>query len=191
MLWLENFIQQELKQRHSWCPGLSKVAGGWQKSQPTWLVSAGYSAWHFFTDSIFLKKYPWTGHLLWQPSRLIQTFLTTLDVWNVSFHEGSQLCMYHTCKPLHIPFSVAGFSDADCPFWPLFDSAGWFLLSDSCSFPVLVLSVLSGFCPFSVTLGWGTILAEESFWALLASAVSFGTSIVLKIPCKSEFKNSS
>ena len=33
--------------------GLSKVAGCRQKSPPTWLVSAGYSAWHFFTDGIF------------------------------------------------------------------------------------------------------------------------------------------
>ena len=33
--------------------GLSKVAGCRQKSPPTWLVSAGYSAWHFFTDGLF------------------------------------------------------------------------------------------------------------------------------------------
>ena len=33
--------------------GLSKVASCRQKSSPTWLVSAGYSAWHFFTDDIF------------------------------------------------------------------------------------------------------------------------------------------
>ena len=33
--------------------GLSKVAGCQQKSPPTWLVSAGYSAQHFFTDSVF------------------------------------------------------------------------------------------------------------------------------------------
>ena len=33
--------------------GLSKVAGCWQKSPPTWLVLAGYSAWHFFTDGTF------------------------------------------------------------------------------------------------------------------------------------------
>ena len=32
--------------------GLSKVAGCQQKSPPTWLVSAGYSAWHSFTDGI-------------------------------------------------------------------------------------------------------------------------------------------
>ena len=33
--------------------GLSKVAGCRQISLPTWLVSAGYSAWHFFMDGIF------------------------------------------------------------------------------------------------------------------------------------------
>ena len=30
--------------------GLSKVAGCRRKLPPTWLVSAGYSAWHFFAD---------------------------------------------------------------------------------------------------------------------------------------------
>jgi len=44
--------------------GLSKVAGCWQKLLPTWLVSAGYSAWHFFTGDVFLKQYLWTGRLL-------------------------------------------------------------------------------------------------------------------------------
>ena len=34
-------------------PGLSKVASCRRKSPPTWKVSAGYSAWHFFTDSVF------------------------------------------------------------------------------------------------------------------------------------------
>ena len=33
--------------------GLSKVAGCQQKSLPTWLVLAGYSAWHFFMDAFF------------------------------------------------------------------------------------------------------------------------------------------
>ena len=33
--------------------GLSKVAGCRRKSPPTLLVSTGYSAWHFFTDSVF------------------------------------------------------------------------------------------------------------------------------------------
>ena len=33
--------------------GLSKVAGCRQKSLPTWLVLASYSAWHFFMDCIF------------------------------------------------------------------------------------------------------------------------------------------
>ena len=32
------------------CSGLWKVASCRQKSLPTWLVSTGYSAWHFFTD---------------------------------------------------------------------------------------------------------------------------------------------
>ena len=32
------------------CSGLSKVASCQRKSLPTWLVSTGYSAWHFFTD---------------------------------------------------------------------------------------------------------------------------------------------
>ena len=36
--------------------GLSKVASCQQKSPPTWLVLAGYPAWHFFTDGIFFKK---------------------------------------------------------------------------------------------------------------------------------------
>ena len=40
--------------------GLSKVAGCRQISPPTQLVSADYSAWHFFMDGIVLKKYPWT-----------------------------------------------------------------------------------------------------------------------------------
>ena len=35
------------------CSGLSKVAGCQWKSLPTWLVSAGYSAWHFFMDGVF------------------------------------------------------------------------------------------------------------------------------------------
>ena len=30
--------------------GLSKQAGCWGKSPSTWLLSAGYSAWHFFVD---------------------------------------------------------------------------------------------------------------------------------------------
>ena len=33
--------------------GLSKLAGCWRKSPPTWLVSTGYSAWHFITDGVF------------------------------------------------------------------------------------------------------------------------------------------
>ena len=38
--------------------GLSKVAGCQRKSPPTWLVSSGYSAWHFFIDDVFKIKYP-------------------------------------------------------------------------------------------------------------------------------------
>ena len=37
--------------------GLSKVAGWWQKSSATWLVSAGYYAWHFFVDGVFKINY--------------------------------------------------------------------------------------------------------------------------------------
>ena len=39
-------------------PGLSKEAGCWQKSPPTWLVLAGYSDWHFLKDGVFLNKIP-------------------------------------------------------------------------------------------------------------------------------------
>ena len=44
--------------------GLSEVAGCRRKLPPTWLVSAGYSVWHFFTDSVFYIKFPWTVCLL-------------------------------------------------------------------------------------------------------------------------------
>ena len=59
-------------------PVLSKVAGYQQKSLPTRLVSASYSAWHFFTDGAFKIKYPWTGCLLWKLSCILQNFLTSL-----------------------------------------------------------------------------------------------------------------
>ena len=36
-------------------PALSKVAGCWWKSLPTWLVLAGYSAWRFLMDDILNK----------------------------------------------------------------------------------------------------------------------------------------
>ena len=51
-------------------PGLSKVAGCRRKSPPTKLVSAGYSAWHFFTDGVFLNKISldWLLILITQPS---------------------------------------------------------------------------------------------------------------------------
>ena len=39
---------------------VSKEAGCRQKSLPTWLISAGYSAWHFFINSVFSIEYPWT-----------------------------------------------------------------------------------------------------------------------------------
>ena len=44
------------------------------------LFKKGYEpcVWHFFTNDIFEIKYPWTGRLLWQLSRLLQNFLTTL-----------------------------------------------------------------------------------------------------------------
>ena len=43
---------------------------------PIWLVLAGYSAWHFFTDGVFQIKNPWTGRLLRQLSLLLQNILT-------------------------------------------------------------------------------------------------------------------
>ena len=50
--------------------GLSKVAGCRQKLPPTWLVLAGYSAWHFCTDDVFLQKISldWLLTLITQPS---------------------------------------------------------------------------------------------------------------------------
>ena len=38
---------------HSLQAGFSKVAGCRRKLLPTWLVSAGYSAWHFFMGGFF------------------------------------------------------------------------------------------------------------------------------------------
>ena len=46
-----NMVRNSINQRLR--TGLSKVAGCRRKSPPTWLVLAGYSAWHFFTNSIF------------------------------------------------------------------------------------------------------------------------------------------
>ena len=43
---------------------LSKVSGFRPKLLPIWLVSASYSAWHFFTDRIFKLKYDWTLPLI-------------------------------------------------------------------------------------------------------------------------------
>ena len=50
--------------------GLSKVAGCRRKLPPTWLISAGYSAWHFFTGWHFLNKIymDWPLTLTTQPS---------------------------------------------------------------------------------------------------------------------------
>ena len=54
---------------HAPSTGLSKVAGCRWKSRPTWLVSAGYSAWHFFMDDVFqLKSLYWPFTLITQPS---------------------------------------------------------------------------------------------------------------------------
>ena len=84
--------------------GLWKVAGCQRKSLPTWLVSAGYSAWHFFTDGVFSIKYPWTGRLLWQLSCLLQNFLTTL--WPTSCYcEWWDLPQKSTKKPVFNPKS--------------------------------------------------------------------------------------
>ena len=69
--------------------GLSKVAGCRRKLPPTWLLSAGYSAWHSFIDGVFWIKYPWTGSLLWHLSRLLQNFLTTLMLR----HDLSLICI--------------------------------------------------------------------------------------------------
>ena len=77
-----------------------------QKLPPTWLVFAGYSAWHFFMDNFFKIKYPWTGRLLWQLSCLLQYFLTTLQqqtqptygvdagIWTWATFVGGE-CSYH------------------------------------------------------------------------------------------------
>ena len=63
--------------------GSSKVAGCWRKSPPTWLVLAGYSAWDFFTDGIFLNKISldWPLTLTTQPSTSkISDNLVTLPI---------------------------------------------------------------------------------------------------------------
>ena len=56
--------------KHGLISGLSKVASCQQKTLPTWLVWAGYSAWQFFTDGIFLNKIflDWLLTLTTQPS---------------------------------------------------------------------------------------------------------------------------
>ena len=79
MIKLVSLILITRNQLDSIISGLSTVAGCRRKSPPTWLVSAGYSAWHYFLYGChFLIKYPWKVRLLWQISRLLQTFLTTL-----------------------------------------------------------------------------------------------------------------
>ena len=49
--------------------GLSKVAACQRKSPPTWLVSTGYPAWHFFMDGVFfLISLDWPLTLTTHPS---------------------------------------------------------------------------------------------------------------------------
>ena len=65
------------------CSGLSKVAGYQWKSPPTWLVSAGSSSWHLFTDGVFWINIPgladyfdnWAVYFktFWQPCSLLWT----------------------------------------------------------------------------------------------------------------------
>ena len=73
-----------------YCLGLSKIAGYRWKSAPTWLVSYGYSTWHFFVD----------GYLLWQLSRLLQNLLTTL-LFQQAKHKN-----YHEFIPLSSGFII-------------------------------------------------------------------------------------
>ena len=49
--------------------GLSKVAACLGKSPPAWLVAAGYSTWHFFTDGVLNRiSLDWPLTLTFQPS---------------------------------------------------------------------------------------------------------------------------
>ena len=63
----------------------------WVDLHPPWVVKSsqllvldGYSAWHFFTDGVIKIECPWTGHLFWQLSHLLQNFLTTMPTFNAS-----------------------------------------------------------------------------------------------------------
>ena len=94
-------------------PGLSKVASCLWKSPPTWLVSAGYSVWHFFTDSVFWIKYPWTGRLLSQLSAVY--FKTFWQPWNTHINHTYLLCTeqhmglkVQSCTMLDIKVSKPG-----------------------------------------------------------------------------------
>ena len=49
---IKNCSSRRIEKNVIMCPGLSKVVGCWRKSPPTWLVFAGFSAWHFFTDDV-------------------------------------------------------------------------------------------------------------------------------------------
>ena len=51
--WVMSFLYCLRKDPRIPCAGLTKVAGCRWKSLSAWLVSASYSAWHFFTDGIF------------------------------------------------------------------------------------------------------------------------------------------
>ena len=76
--------------------GLSKVAGCRRKSLATWLVSASYSAWHFFTDAVFLKKY--IPGLL---SRLLRNFLTFLNTLQTLYWHWITSEVWVTLKKLN------------------------------------------------------------------------------------------
>ena len=51
--WVMSFLYCLRKDPTIPCAGLTKVAGCRWKSLSTWLVSASYSAWRFFTDGVF------------------------------------------------------------------------------------------------------------------------------------------
>ena len=77
--------------------GLSKVPCCRQKSPPTWLLSAGYSAWHFFMEWRFLNKISldWPLTLTTQPSTSqLSDNPGASSVWN--FHACSS--DVHSCK---------------------------------------------------------------------------------------------
>ena len=69
-MWPEFISNHGIDPKHGLISGLSKVASCQQKTLPTWLVWAGYYAWQFFTDGIFLNKIflDWLLTLTTQPS---------------------------------------------------------------------------------------------------------------------------